>query len=293
MNKCPTPESGQAGKAESCKGCPNSSICASSKPDPDIPEIQSNLSKIKLAVAVLSGKGGVGKSTMACNIARRLADCGFRTLILDFDLSGPSVPRLTGTSDEIIRISGDRFDPIRVSENLWAISVGHLEVLEENTGVFNSAAKNFTIKKILKTANFTGIDLMVIDTPPNITDEHLALATYIKSLCGILVTTPQKLAFNDVVRQISFCKKVDMKIIGMVENMKQLVCNKCGHMNAFFNDSGVEEYCKRTGISYLGSIPLNAAVARSSDGGYRVEDPLFDKVAGIILEEPVLKLREI
>lgn len=284
MNKCPSAESGQAGKADSCKGCPNASKCASAKPDPDIPIIMDNLRPVRLTVAVLSGKGGVGKSTIACNIAECLAARGVSTLILDFDLSGPSVPRLTNTVEETIFSTDDRLLPLRVRENLYAISVGHLEALEEKTRVFNTSAKNFTIKRILKMADFSNIDVMIVDTPPNIVDEHLALSNYIKPLSGIIVSTPQKLAFNDVVRQISFCRKIGMNIIGIVENMKHFVCSTCSHSNRLYSDSHIEHFCDREDIGYLGHLGLEMEIARDSDSGIPIANSLFESISDKIQE---------
>ncbi|KAI4291464.1 hypothetical protein PAPHI01_0738 [Pancytospora philotis] len=283
-NGCPTVESGEAGRAESCKGCPNASICASAKPDPDIDAIKRNLSQIKLVVCVLSGKGGVGKSTVACNVASSLAEHGVRTLILDFDLSGPSVPRLTCTVDEIAYVDDGRLRPIAIRDNLYAASVGYMEAGEKQTGAFSSNSKNFTIRQILRLADFSGVDVLVVDTPPNITDEHLALAKYMERLYGIIVCTPQQIAFNDVVRQVTFCRKIGVEILGMVENMKQFECGCCGHVNAIFGEAHAEGFCRREAIPYLGSIRLKTAIARASDSGAPLAEPLFGAISKQIIE---------
>lgn len=279
MNKCPDPESGLAGKAESCKGCPNASKCASAKPDADIPIIRENLKSIKSIVTILSGKGGVGKSTITSNIAVSLAKKGIRTLILDFDLSGPSIPRLTNTSDDFIYESSTKFKPIKADENLYVVSVGHLEGFEEKVHVFNSNAKNFTIKKILKLCDFSEIDVMIVDTPPNITDEHLALVNYIKPNYGIVVSTPQKLALDDVIRQITFCRKANINLMGLIENMKYFTCTKCKHSNRIFNDFGVEEYCKSENIEYFGYLELKTMIAKESDSGKSIFDAVLEKIS--------------
>lgn len=283
MNKCPTVESGQAGKADSCKGCPNASKCASAKPDSDIPIIKKNIENLKMIIAVLSGKGGVGKSTISCNIARYLADTGIKTLILDFDLSGPSIPRLTNTTEEFIIPQDNVINPVKVNNNLFAVSVGHLEGFEEKQHVFNTQSKNFTIKNMLKNINLSNIEVMIVDTPPNITEEHLALSNYIKPLYGIMVTTPQKLAFDDVIRQLSFCRKIGMDVIGLIENMKGFVCGDCGHVNKLFKEAGVNEFCKIEEIKYLGSIALKKSISKDSDSGVKANDPIFMEINNIIL----------
>lgn len=282
MNKCPSVESGMAGKAESCKGCPNADKCASSKPDEDIPIIRSNLKSIKMILAVISGKGGVGKSTIACNIASSLAKNGIKTMILDLDLSGPSVPRLTNTLDEYIYCNDEMFDPITVNKNLKVLSVGHLEDSEDTSMVYGSAVKNFVIKKILKYCRFDDIEVLVIDTPPNITEEHLALANLIKPSNAIVVTTPQNLSLDDVVRQITFCRKVEIKILGIIENMKGFSCTNCAHINKIYNNANAEKYAIDENIPWLGSIPLKTSYAEDSDKGKAIENSIFENIADCI-----------
>lgn len=283
MEKCPSIESEMAGRAESCKGCPNASICASSRPDSDIPVIKENLKSIKNIVAVISGKGGVGKSTIARNIATRVSKKGFNVLILDFDLSGPSIPRLTNTSEGFIYDVNKKFKPIKVDEGLSAVSIGHLEGPEDWARAFNTNAKNHVIKKILKLCDFSGVDVMVIDTPPNITDEHLALANYIKPNSAIAVTTPQRISLDDVIRQISFCRKTGIEILGLIENMKNFSCKKCGHINTIYADSNIEKFCSLEKIEYFGSLELKVSIAKESDCGNSVEDPIFDRIAHRII----------
>lgn len=282
--KCPSIESGMAGKAESCKGCPNANICASSKPDEDIPIIIDNLKKIKMIVAVISGKGGVGKSTISCNIASVLADRGIKTMIMDMDLSGPSIPRLTNTLEEFIYTSDSYFQPINVRENLKSISLGYIEG-SDDVIVYNSTTKNFILKKIFKYCDFSGIDVLVIDTPPNITDEHLALASYVKPTYGIIISTPQKLSLDDVKRQSTFCKKTSINILGVVENMKYFECPKCLHLNRIFNEVGVKEFCNQEGFNFFGSIPLKSSYAKDSDKGIPIKNPVFETIAENIISE--------
>lgn len=285
MEKCPGVEAGMAGKADSCKGCPNAKICASSKPDEDIQIIKERLSTFKLIISVLSGKGGVGKSTITRNIASSIAKQGFNTLILDFDLSGPSIPRLTNTQDDFIYQSNATFKPILVENNLSAISVGHLEKFDDEIHIFNSNIKNHAIKKILKLCDFSGFDAMVIDTPPNITEEHLALVNYIKPHCCVIVTTPQKLSLNDVRRQISFSKKVGIEIIGLIENMSRFVCPKCNNEQVIYKESGVKDFCTVEDLNYLGSIPLMAEIAKRSDSGDSTNLEIFENISETLIKK--------
>lgn len=279
MQKCPTPESGMAGKAEGCKGCPNANKCASAKPDTNVPLIKENLKSIKCILAVLSGKGGVGKSTISRNIATAISARGIKTVLLDFDLSGPSIPRLTKTEESVIAYENDTFSPILTKEGIGVISIGHLEHLDTQARIFDTNTKNYVIKKILKNCNFSNYELMVIDTPPNITEEHLALINYIKPNYSVMVTTPHTLSLNDVKRQVSFCNKTGISILGMIENMKDFYCPNCTHINTVFSDSGVKEYCKSENINYLGSIPLKTEIAKNSDLGLSFNNEIFEKIA--------------
>lgn len=279
MQKCPSSSSGMAGKAESCKGCPNANICANSKPDEDIPIIQDNLKMLKLIIAVISGKGGVGKSTISRNIAASITELGIKTVLLDLDLSGPSIPRLTGTEDVFIFSSDGRFEPIITADGIGVISIGHLEHTDDQIRVFNTNTKNYAIKKILKNCAFDKYDVMVIDTPPNITEEHLALVNYIKPHLSIVVTTSQLLSLNDVRRQISFCKKTQMEILGVIENMKNFICPKCCCCNNVYSDTGIEQFCSRENIAYLGSVPLQIEIAKRSDVGMKSDNKVFEDVA--------------
>lgn len=285
MNKCPTVESGLAGKGEGCKGCPNAKICASSRPDEDINTIKTHLLNLKCKIAILSGKGGVGKSIFTKNLAETVSNLNYKTIVLDLDLSGPSIPRLTNTMDYAIYNPNEPFKAAKINENLSAISMLHLERFEDSSFSFNSSIKNFFIKSILKNCDFSNFDFMVIDTPPNITDEHLAIVNYIKPDYAIIVTTPQNLSFDDAQRQISFCNKSNIPILGVVENMKNFSCSKCSHTTELFPNINIEKYCNEENIKYLGSLKLKTNISRNSDCGGKVDEELFDQVISYLLEQ--------
>lgn len=290
MNKCPSIESGQAGKAESCKGCPNANICASSKPDEDIPLMKENLSSIKTIIAIMSGKGGVGKSTISRNIASSFSKKKMKTVLLDFDLSGPSIPRLTKTEDKfIICTNNQKFKPIEVDEMLGVVSIGHLEHFDDQIRVFNTNLKNYSIKKILKYCDFSGYDVMIIDTPPNISEEHLALVNYIKPHYSIIISASQVISLNDVRRQVSFCKKVNMPILGLIENMKGFECPRCQHTNNISVGDPVKDFCIEQGIEYLGSMPFQVSIAKESDSGNSFENEIFGNIVGSIINNSIFR----
>ncbi|KAK6089955.1 hypothetical protein P3W45_001001 [Vairimorpha bombi] len=278
-NKCPTTN---LGKSEQCEGCPNQNICGTIKEDESLPGIHKNTSNIRFVVSVMSGKGGVGKSTITRNIGEYLSDLNLRVLILDLDLSGPSMPKMTQTDGEIIVESNMIIYPVQISKNLGCISLGYFT----NTDIiYNSSVKTNLIKNILLNSCLDGFDVMVIDTPPNITDEHLAMVNYLKVDYSLIVTTPQKMSFQDVIRQVTFCTKNNIKIMGLIENMKSFRCDGCKHIQNIFHDSNVKEICSSKNIKYLGSLPLNIMYGKESDKGNKIEDPLFNKISHLILEK--------
>ncbi|ORE00449.1 NBP35 [Hepatospora eriocheir] len=286
MNKqCPGIGSKDRGKAEACKGCPNANACASSKEDIDIPVIKCNLKSLKLKVAIMSGKGGVGKSTITYNLAYSLAKNNLRVVLVDFDLTGPSIPRLSNTFNECIQEKENRFDPIKVPNvnNLYVISSKHLTVLEYDEGIGNSKHKNKYIKKILKNCNFNDFDIMIIDTPPNITDEHLALVHYIGIDYSILVTTPSKLTITDLNRTLSFCKKANIEIYGVIENFKSFECPECKTLNYLKKSERGKIFAKENEIKYLGEIPHICKIARNSDQGEPTKIKQIEQISKIII----------
>lgn len=281
---CPGVSSEEAGKSESCEGCPNVSSCASPRQaDPDIQGIQGKLRVMRTIVAIMSGKGGVGKSTITRNIAEEISTRGIRTCVLDLDFSGPSIPRLTGTDELSMQESNNVIYPVEVNEFLKVVSVGHLQESSDDPTVFSSNLKTGTIKRLLRDCDYGDTEVLLIDTPPNISDEHLGLVNFIKPDFGIVVTTPQKFSLQDVIRQIDFCKKAKIKILGIVENMKRLTCYNCQHQKDIFKDVGVESYCSSSDISYLGSIDLRQDIAKSSDSGMPTRDIVFERLANVIL----------
>jgi len=307
MNHCPGPGTESAGTAEGCKGCPNAGICSSAKPDPDVQLISERLKNIKVIIAVLSGKGGVGKSTISTGIANSLSKMRLTTLLLDWDFSGPSIPRMTSTMHEGIRckdsdgscrdnsayFGGDsdasfddesyEFEPTKATEFLRVLSISNFEVFGGELSFYNSSTKNKVAKDMLKRCNFQGVDAIVIDTPPNITEEHLIIANYLRISSGVIVTTPQSLSFNDVKRQISFCKKTGIPIGGVIENMKDFMCTGCGHSIAIFNKTPIRDYCNANHLEYLGSLPLKTEIARNADDGKLANSDFFDQIARSLL----------
>lgn len=273
---CPGTGSETAGKVSACAGCPNQNACASgeaSAPDPAVEEIKVRLSTVKHKIIVLSGKGGVGKSTFTATLARGLAQNEDRQIaVLDVDICGPSQPRLMGLEGEQVHQSASGWSPVFVEENLAVMSVGFLLGNPDTAVIWRGPKKNGMIKQFLRDVDWGDVDFLLIDTPPGTSDEHLSIVQYLaatKPDGAVLVTTPQEVALLDVRKEINFCQKVDLPIIGVVENMSGFVCPKCTKESVIFppTTGGAEKMCKDMGIPFLGKLPLDPRIGKSCDEG--------------------------
>lgn len=275
-HSCPGVQSERAGREKACEGCPNATYCSQPKMhDPFLNLIDANLSGFRLKVSVMSGKGGVGKSTICRSLAEELASKS-TTCIFDLDISGSSIPKLTSTEVSAL-VHNNRIYPVKVSERLYSISLANVETVE----CLDSLSKTVAIKRMLSQTDFSGMEILVFDTPPGVSDEHLALVNYVKMDSTIIVTTPHVLSLNDVRRQIDFCRKARFPILGVVSNMDGFFC-KCGHFNKLFvNDVG--SFCKRENVCYIGAIGLRQEIAKASDAGQSFCDPLIASISKLLL----------
>jgi Mrp family chromosome partitioning ATPase len=271
---CPGIHSEQAGKAKACEGCPNQKICATAPkgPDPDIPLIKQKLEHIRHIILVLSGKGGVGKSTISAQLAFALASEGKQVGLLDIDICGPSIPKIVGLEGENVHASNSGWEPVFVDDNLAVMSVGFLLNSSDDAIIWRGPRKNGLIKQFLRDVNWGDLDYLVVDTPPGTSDEHLSITTYLKATSidgAVVVTTPQEVSLLDVRKEINFCKKVGLPIIGVIENMSVFVCPKCKMETKIFppTTGGAQKMCQEMGVPFLGAIPLDPLIARSCDEG--------------------------
>ncbi|ELU15310.1 hypothetical protein CAPTEDRAFT_152695 [Capitella teleta] len=282
--RCPGTESSEAGKADSCQGCPNQEICASAQPkavDPALEEIRQRLLCVKHKIVVLSGKGGVGKSTFTAHLAHGIAsDEAKQVAILDVDICGPSIPRIMGLEGEQVHQSGSGWSPVYVEDNLGVMSVGFLLNSPDDAVIWRGPKKNGIIKQFLRDVDWGDLDYLVVDTPPGTSDEHLSVVQYLKAAGvdgALIITTPQEVSLLDVRKEINFCKKVKLPILGVVENMSGFVCPKCQHETQIFppTTGGAEQMCKDMNVPFLGRIPLDPRIGQSCDVGksYLTEVP--------------------
>jgi Mrp family chromosome partitioning ATPase/predicted Fe-Mo cluster-binding NifX family protein len=243
-------------------------------PQADMRKLNSNMAQIKNKILVLSGKGGVGKSTIAVNLAVELSRLGAKVGLLDVDLHGPSIPRMTGLVQQKCFGLEDQIMPLSVSENLKVMSIAFLIPDDTQAVIWRGPMKYAVIQKLLADTVWGELDYLVIDAPPGTGDEPLSAAQLVGQNAGaVIVTTPQKVAVEDVRRCITFCQQVLLPIYGIVENMATLYCPHCNHEIRLFSDvSGGSELAAETGLDLLGSLPLVPEIAKSADAGLAIRD---------------------
>jgi len=298
-SSCPGTGTEESGKADACNGCPNQAICAAAGPateDPDVEVIARNLSNVTNIIMVLSGKGGVGKSTVTANIARCLAlDSSINVGVLDVDLCGPSQPRLLGAEGEGVHSSASGWSPVYVEENISLMSAGFLLPSPDAALIWRGPKKNGLIKQLLRDVDWGDLDFLLIDTPPGTSDEHLSLVQFLakcKGLRGaVVVTTPQEVSVQDVRREVTFCNKVSLPILGLVENMALFTCPHCSHTSTILppGEGGVNSL----GLGpALASLPLDPLVGKNCDEGTSLWEEHGESRVAKAYQELVTKLRE-
>lgn len=224
---CPGPESESAGKSDACEGCPNQEICATAPkgPDPDLVAIAERMATVKHKILVLSGKGGVGKSTFSAQLSFALAEKDYEVGLLDIDICGPSIPKMLGLEGQDIHQSNLGWSPIYLQSNLGVMSIGFMLPNPDDAVIWRGPRKNGLIKQFLKDVHWGEVDYLVVDAPPGTSDEHISIVQYLQATGidgAIIVTTPQQVSLIDVRKEISFCKKVGIPVLGVVENMSGL-----------------------------------------------------------------------
>jgi len=216
-------------------------------------------------IAVASGKGGVGKSTVAVNLALALQAEGATVGVLDADIYGPSIPRMLGLSGKPETTSNRRILPMR-SHGLQAMSIGVL-VETDQAMIWRGPMATQALQQMVSETLWDGLDYLIVDLPPGTGDIQLTLAQRIPVAAAVTVTTPQDVAVDDVRRAVAMFAKVRVPVLGVIENMSTHVCSNCGHEEAIFGEGGGSRIAREAGLALLGEIPLNACLGRSTDQG--------------------------
>jgi Mrp family chromosome partitioning ATPase len=299
---CPGTESELAGKSAACEGCPNQNVCASGEakgPDPALPFVRERMTQVNRKILVLSGKGGVGKSTFAAQLGWAFAsDPDVQTGIMDVDICGPSIPTILGIASEQVHTSAAGWSPVYVQDNLGAMSVGFMLPSSKDAVMWRGPKKNGLIAQFLKDVDWGALDYLVVDTPPGTSDEHLSIVQLLKESGidgAVLITTPQEVALQDVAREIDFCRKVGVPILGLVENMAGFVCPNCKTESQIFRPStgGAARLAKETGVELLGSVPLDPRIGKSADYGVSFLDEYPDSPATSAYLNIIQRLKDI
>jgi ATP-binding protein involved in chromosome partitioning len=223
---------------------------------------------VEAIIAVASGKGGVGKSTTAVNLALGLRDLGLKVGILDADIYGPSLPKLLAIRERPQTIGGTRLKPIS-RYGLTVMSIGFL-IEEETPMIWRGPMVMSALTQMLREVEWGALDVMVVDMPPGTGDAQLTMAQQVPLKGAVIVSTPQDLALIDARRGIAMFKRVNVPVLGIVENMSYFLCPECGARSDIFGHGGARHEAERLGVPFLGEVPLHMAIREKSDAGMPV-----------------------
>ncbi len=229
--------------------------------------IKQSLNLIRHKLLVMSGKGGVGKSSIAANIAIGLSQKGYKVGLLDVDLHGPDIPRLLGLGGLLRLKENKMIEPMEFSPNLKVISIELLSPDKDTSIIWRGPLKISVIRQFISDVSWGELDYLVIDSPPGTGDEPLTVAQTVTGAKAVIVTTPQDISLADVRKSIDFCKHVNMPILGLVENMSGFVCPNCGEKIDLFKKGGGEKTAIESSIPFLGRIPVDPYMVISGDSG--------------------------
>ena len=230
--------------------------------------VQQNLKPqegIKNIIAVASGKGGVGKSTTAVNLALALQAEGASVGILDADIYGPSMPRMLGCSGQPESVDGKSLEPM-IGHGIQSMSIGYL-VEEDTPMIWRGPMVTQALEQLLNDTNWKDVDYMVIDLPPGTGDTQLTLAQKIPVSGAVIVTTPQDIALLDARKGLKMFEKVEVPVLGIVENMSIHICSECGHAEHIFGEGGGQRMAEEYGVDFLGALPLDIKIREQADSG--------------------------
>lgn len=248
--------------------------------------VQQNLKPhegIKNIIAVASGKGGVGKSTTAVNLALALQAEGANVGILDADIYGPSMPRMLGCSGQPQSEDGKSLEPM-VGHDIQSMSIGYL-VEEDTPMIWRGPMVTQALEQLLNDTNWRDVDYLIVDLPPGTGDTQLTLAQKIPVSGAVIVTTPQDIALLDARKGLKMFEKVEVPVLGIVENMSIHICSQCGHAEHIFGSGGGNRMSEEYGVDFLGALPLDIHIREDADGGHPTVANSPDSQVGLIYRE--------
>lgn len=227
--------------------------------------IKKHLKMIKRKIIVMSGKGGVGKSTISGVLALLLSSRGKKVGLMDVDLHGPSIPNMMNIKGSLNITESNEVRPYEYSENLGIVSMGMLMQDQDTAVIWRGPLKISAIRQFISDITWGDLDYLIVDSPPGTGDEPLTVAQNIPDAEALIVTTPQEVSLADVRKSITFCQQVKMKILGVVENMSGLLCPHCGERINLFGEGGGRKMAEKMKVPLLGEVPLDPEVVQFSD----------------------------
>ena len=269
-----------------CNGdCSN---CSKEKSAEDC-RLKSTMQNIKHKIVVMSGKGGVGKSTVAVNLAASLAMAGNRVGLLDVDIHGPSVPQMLQLGNVGVMMDNDMILPHEIG-SLKVVSLGFMFDDPDGAIIWRGPMKIGVIKQFLSDVAWGELDYLIIDSPPGTGDEPLTVCQLLEGdKKAVIVTTPQQVAANDVAKSLNFCRQMDFPVLGLVENMSGFVCPDCGKVVNIFAEGAGEKLAAKFGVELLARIPIDPVICQGGDDGTPFSQRFADSVPGKVFAGMVNK----
>jgi ATP-binding protein involved in chromosome partitioning len=250
---------------------------------------------VKHVILVLSGKGGVGKSTVSVNLAFALASHGRKVGLLDLDFHGPSIPKMLGIENQRPAVLANSIEPVHVTGNLAVMSMAFLLPDTSTPVIWRGPMKMGAIRQFLTDVNWGALDFLVVDLPPGTGDEALTIAQLAPNVRGaVIVTTPQDVAVMDAIKAAKFIGQLDLPVIGIIENMSGMICPHCGGVINLFSAGGGKKAAEDLGVPFLGAIPLDPEMVKAGDEGrpyiLRHADSLTWTAMNIVMENLVAEI---
>jgi ATP-binding protein involved in chromosome partitioning len=280
-----------AERAGGAKSGPPPQAASHAKAQPKgAPSGPSGVPGVKAIIAVASGKGGVGKSTTSINLALALRDLGLKVGVLDADIYGPSMPKLLAIREKPQTVGGTRLKPIS-RYDLQVMSIGFL-IEEETPMIWRGPMVMSALTQMLREVEWGELDIMVVDMPPGTGDAQLTMAQQVPLAGAVIVSTPQDLALIDARRGVAMFKRVNVPILGVIENMSYFVCPSCGTRSDIFGHGGAKHEAERLNVPFLGAVPLDMIIRETSDAGLPVVATQPDGPHAKVYRDIAQKLRD-
>ncbi len=280
---------------KSCQSCEQSQTCSHEEKEAHEQKLlDERMSRVKHKFMVISGKGGVGKSTVATNLALTLASQGYKVGLMDADIHGPNIPKMLGIEDERPGASTEGLLPIITKDNLKVMSIAFFLQSKDDPVIWRGPLKHSVIKQFLGDVYWDELDYLIIDLPPGTGDEALSVAHLLKNVDGaLIVTTPQDVALLDSRKAITFARQLKLPIIGIVENMSGFTCPHCNKNIDLFKKGGGEKAAREMLVPFLGTIPIDPEIVLSGDSGRSVIDNPDQKESRDAFNHIAAKWREL